>query len=817
MDASPFPLSVGISVPLVFLIPTSILLYGLYGQLRHNSKGPESTQRPGDGDLRARNQNAAASKTSLASLDLRPFLKDLYLGRSDPRTVEYNVPPAMDQQEASKPDASTVARSTLFSYALGILLSLICGLVYLACATSATPSRAIGFPLAISATIIPFLVLPHSIEAIWKRTGNPLVAANEEQQRIFRRMILPLVGSVAVAALGAWISTYIVIAALAIALLSISVLALDTSRWPLPLLEPRLQQTGTVNRNTKSWFSGNGLLEADAEALARQGNMPRPGETEDAFLERMQQEGNSWITETAKASASRTHLISSFGYTAGSGRTTPVTPITPQTAYSRPISNASARTVDSSIGRKGKDRATNNNTNSWITEPTESGTTLSSFRFDCSDEIPPVPALTASTKARYGVPAAPQANVPRAIPGGEEPTFYGEGPSIIRIGDPANMTFASYDSLPIKYGKRSTNFEILDPSHILPKFRSSKSLSTMSRKHSKRTLSDESFHSAVDDPCQGLGRAGNPDQSFPRSVSMSSDDQRDVFCDALGSGRDNDSLDGDAVETVIDEDEFGYGRGKSFEARRVVSEPVTNSDSSSTALPPIAGRFMRSDALSKPSTSESEIFLPVTSTFPGRYGTQPELPQPPMDERGRYSAYSSVASPMFGAFGPGADKKSTDPLLLRGKASTRIETVDVRSADMQVFQQRRTSAGMAEKAELLGKTAVEENKLKWAFVGNLLVLWISFGLSLPVLIEVSRTQRFATALYLVSIILPGLALFATCAAVDSPLTTSFSAKGEKISRLRPLTLQPRFSDNAPTSEKPRVSKALEVYHQNLQK
>lgn len=207
---------------------------------------------------------------------------------------------------------------------------------------------------------------------------------------------------------------------------------------------------------------------------------------------------------------------------------------------------------------------------------------------------------------------------------------------------------------------------------------------------------------------------------------MSSDDQRDVFCDALGSGRDNDSFDGDAVETVIDEDEFGYGRGKSFEARRVVSEPVTNSDSSSTALPPIAGRFMRSDALSKPSTSESEIFLPVISTFPGRYGTQPELPQPPMDERGRYSAYSSVASPMFGAFGPGADRKSTDPLLLRGKASTGIETVDVRSADMQVFQQRRTSAGMAEKGEILGKTAVEENKLKWALVGNLFVLWISF-------------------------------------------------------------------------------------------
>lgn len=432
------------------------------------------------------------------------------------------------------------------------------------------------------------------------------------------------------------------------------------------------------------------------------------------------------LLDLGKASASRTHLMSSFGYTTGSGRTTPVTPTTPQTAYSRPVSNASARTVDSSLGRKGKDRATNNNSNSWITEPTESGTTLSSFRFDCSDEIPPVPALTASTKARYGVPTASQAAVPRAIPNGEESTFYGEGPSIIRIGDPANMTLASYDSLPIKYGKRSTNFEILDPSHILPKFRSSKSLSTMSRKHSKRTLSDESFHSAIDDPCQVMGRVGNPDQSFPRSVSMSSEDQRDVFCDALGSGRDDASFNGDAVETVIDEDEFSYGRGKSFDARRVVSEPVVHNGSSSTGLPPIAGKFMRSDALAKPSTSDSEIFLPVASTLPGRYGTQSESPQLPVEERGRYSAYSSVASPMFGAFGPGADKMSTDPLLLRGKASTGMETVDMRPADLQVFQQRSSSAGMAEKGELLGNTAVEANKLKRAFIGNLLVLWISF-------------------------------------------------------------------------------------------
>jgi hypothetical protein len=296
MDASTFPLAAGIVVPLVFIIPSSILLYALYRQTWADTKEPETTQQTGNGDLRARNQNAAASKTSLASLDVRPFLKDLHLGPSEPRTVDYSVPDSVEAPESATPK---VVRATLFSYDLGTLLSLICGMVYLACATSVDHSRAIDFPLGISVTIIPLLVLPHSIEGTLKRTAKPLAA---EDKRIFRRIVLPLVGSVAVAALGAWISSYIVIAALAIALISISLLALDTTRWPLPLLEPRPQPTDVLNRNTKSWFSGNGLSEADAEALARQGNMPRPGETEDTFLGRMQQEGDSWITETGKLS-----------------------------------------------------------------------------------------------------------------------------------------------------------------------------------------------------------------------------------------------------------------------------------------------------------------------------------------------------------------------------------------------------------------------------------------------------------------------------------------------------------------------------------
>jgi hypothetical protein len=207
---------------------------------------------------------------------------------------------------------------------------------------------------------------------------------------------------------------------------------------------------------------------------------------------------------------------------------------------------------------------------------------------------------------------------------------------------------------------------------------------------------------------------------------MSSDDQRDLFCDALGSGRDDASLNGDAVETVIDEDELEARRSKSFEGRRIASESVVNNHSSSSSLPPIAGRFMRSASENKASTSESEIFLPVTSTLPGRYGMQSDLPQPHIDERGRYSAYSSVASPMFGAFGPGADKKSTDPLLTGGKASTGLETLNLRPADVQVLQQRHTSDDIAEKGGINVARVNNESLMKWAFIGNVLALWMSF-------------------------------------------------------------------------------------------
>lgn len=418
--------------------------------------------------------------------------------------------------------------------------------------------------------------------------------------------------------------------------------------------------------------------------------------------------------------------MSSFSYmtTHLSGSSTPITPKAPQTALMRPVSADSARTIYSTARDKGKDRTQTSRTNSWITEPTESGTTMSSFRFDLNDDIPPVPALTASTKARYGVPTNTVSN----LPSGEETTFYGEGPSILHIGDPANMTFASYDSLPIKHGKRSTNFEILDPSHVLPKFRSSKSPSVISfRKRSRRALSDESFHSAVDDPCQIFDKTRSTrdaDLSFPRSVSLSSD-VGDVFCHARGSGRDDGSLNGDAVETVVDEDELDATTSNSGARQDAIrSVDPAHSTSAPSSRHPIAGRFMTSCPSGK-SSSGTEILLSASS-MPTRYGRLHDLPQPPIDSVNRYSPYSSVASPMLGVFA-GPDKKSTDPLLMGGKASSGVDSIHWRNPNLGSLQLK-ASAKATEERQEAGKPDYEETqvRLKVACIANVLVLWLSF-------------------------------------------------------------------------------------------
>lgn len=735
-----FQLGPAIAIPLVFIIPTGILLYILRSRPRRTDTVNSPVQQNNASAI-GLNRNAAVSNASLASLDVRPFMDNLQQHHIDARASEYGVSQA--QVHPASINARFSVRSIFFTYTLGTLLSLVCGLIYMTCSASGTTSNAIKLPLSISVTLIPFLLLPHSVETFLAELAVSNTVAHQERWQPCLKTWIPLFISFIVGVLGTWAPPYIVVAVLAITLTSLSILTLATARqWPRSLFPSRSRVNS--NRKTKSWFSGNGISEEDAEALARQGNAPRPGESEAAFLQRMQQEGNSWVTETGEfrssfrhqhfahqvlftgnPTLSRSRLISSFSYatTNMSGGSTPVTPTAPQSAFTRPISTSSPRTTHSVSVNQRKDRTQSSHNNSWITEPTESGTTLSSFRFDLSDDIPPVPALTASTKARYGAPAS---TIP-ALPSREETTFYGEGPSILHIDDPANMTFASYDSLPIKHGKRSTNFEILGPSHMLPKFRSSKSPSAISfRKRSRRALSDESFHSAIDDPCQILDKTRSTrdaDQSFPRSVSMSSD-TGDVFCDAHGSGRDDVSLDGDAVETVIDEDELEQTIGESA-VRRGGIRSVDNAQSvsSHSSRHPIAERFMSVNPSGK-SSSGTDILLPAAS-IPSRYGARTDLPQPPVDGTSRYSPYSSVASPMFGGFS-GPDKKSTDPLLMGGKASCGVDTIDWRNPHYHALRQKTSSNAVGQQGEVARTGELEQVRACWACILNLLVLWISF-------------------------------------------------------------------------------------------
>lgn len=73
------------------------------------------------------------------------------------------------------------------------------------------------------------------------------------------------------------------------------------------------------------------------------------------------------------------------------------------------------------------------------------------------------------------------------------------------------------------------------------------------------------------------------------------------------------------------------------------------------------------------------------------------------------------------------------------------------------------------------------------------------------------------ALYLVSIIVPALSIFTTCAALDTVRTECLTAKPEQTSRLRSLTLQPHHTDNVRVSEKSVRHNTVDVCQRNLRK
>ncbi|KAJ9124178.1 hypothetical protein QFC22_000975 [Naganishia vaughanmartiniae] len=819
-------LSVGIAIPLLLSLPCVFILYSLFKKRNHTwSFDTDNTaiSAPISDDVEnpiaapqvrhTTKQAEGRKKASLATLDIMSFLGKLQ------QTQREAITPEMDSTsppQTSNP-STTLANllgPALPSYTLSILLSLVCGAIYLSTVSTSAYSNAINFPLGISVTCAPFVCFAYAMQG--HRPSNTTSSKSPSPHLSFCRKLgfglaAPVLASIVVGALGAWVSPYVVITFLGIALCTTSVLTIHAcfptiTSWTIRVLHRH--HSSSKRRQTRSWFSGTGLTAADAEALAGKGQMPRPGEKEDDFVHRMQHEGNSWITETGNGARSRSALLSSFSYSASSmsGHSTPVTPHAPGSAFPRAESSSSVATTphSRSSGSNQKSRISSSLSNSWITEPTESGVTMSPWRFDTSNEVPPVPALTASTKARYGIPESTSQSSPaQPVLTQAETTFYGEGPSIIHIGDPANMTFASYDSLPIKHGKRSTNFEILSPP---AKTGPSKSPSVVSfrKKNKQRTMSEdseESFHSARNDPCQSIESSGapaaaagrvrrDPNQSFPQSVSMSLDDE--MYCDARGgSAADNVSLNTDAVETVADGDELrDLGRYQHFPHDDLPPLPV----------PParfyVSGQQVVGTSNRGASSSESEIFMPIHLGNSRQPGIHSDLPK---GSRGTYSSYSSLASPMFGGYGGGADgeKKSTDPLLMRGKMSVTSEVMDWYGGAGATNPSRMVGTGLRGQVNSRSADAELEahfKQLSWMAMGNLLVSCTSFAFALPLLINPGEADILATSLYLVAIAIPALSLVTSWITLKKLLLPLQLNEDKRASQLRPFMLQPQLAE-----------------------
>ncbi|KAJ9106215.1 hypothetical protein QFC21_001359 [Naganishia friedmannii] len=821
---STIPLSVGVTIPLLLSLPCAYVLYSLFKKRNHtwsfDTNNTTAAIAVADVEVPTATphvryttkQAEGRKKASLATLDIMSFLGKLQQSRQEakntPELDTISTPPVTSDPSAT---LAKLLKTAVASYTLSILLSLLCGAVYLSCVSNTDYANAINLPLGISVTCAPFVCFAYSLQG-YRSTSTSAPTQPSFHQNLGFGVIAPVVGSVVVGALSAWVSPYIVIAFLGVALCITTTLTFHTcyptiKSWTMRVLQHR-HESNKMRRQTRSWFSGVGMAGADSEALAGQGDMPRPGEKEEDFVARMQNEASSWITETGNGTRSRTGLMSSFSYSATSmsDYSTPVTPHAPGTAFPRAVSSGSSATRSGSNSGGPKSRRISSSlSNSWITEATESGVTMSPWRFDSSDQVPPVPALTASTKARYGIPASASHQpipVQQPVLANAETTFYGEGPSIIHIGDPANMTFASYDSLPIKHGKRSTHFEILSPP---AKQRPSKSPSVVSfrKRNKQRTLSEdseESFHSARNDPCAASIESGAAaaaagargvrrdvaNQSFPQSVSTSLEDE--MFCDARGgSAADNVSINTDAVETVADEDELrDRGRYDHFPNDDLPPLPLVPStrfdvNGQHQHQQPQANTSNRGA-----SSSESEIFMPIhlgTSGQPVIHSYMPGAGMP-KGSRGTYSSYSSLASHMFGGYaGMEAEKKSTDPLLLRGEMSVTNEvmgwyggaenTEDVGVDGAAPYSKVTSFPGQ-------GGRELHFKRLSWMALGNLLVFWMSFAFAMPLLLKPAEADILATSLYLVALAIPAMAF-----------VTRHVAEDKRASNLRPFMLQPQ--------------------------
>ena len=361
------------------------------------------------------------------------------------------------------------------------------------------------------------------------------------------------------------------------------------------------------------------------------------------------------------------------------------TPRTPEMARTRSSSRVSDNRPESAMGRNSSERMRKS---SWITEPSKTPTSFSSFSFGETSE--PVPKLPLPYRSRTSEEAA----------GGR--SFLNEGPSILKSSNPFDMNFTSLaNGVGIRPLRGNTS-----------------------------TLSEETYHSAIDEV----------DMSFPRSVSLTFSDigqdhngqTRSYPTFVPGQSGEHEHLRDEGVEPR---------RGPSMESRRSrapspigeppalplpacpiakqIGRPRASSDATDFAH---AGKIDRSSSratISRPgSTIPQYVTMPLKTTEDG--------PLPSAAGRISPFSYNSILTPATTAFGSNG-KHSTDPLLLPGQPSGRDTSHETRNNEIEELIQAADIANETSIMEERSKAELRLGALGITGITVLWVCWVSFG------------------------------------------------------------------------------------------
>lgn len=324
---------------------------------------------------------------------------------------------------------------------------------------------------------------------------------------------------------------------------------------------------------------------------------------------------------------------------------------------------------------------------SWITEPSKTPTSFSSFSF--GDISEPVPKLPLPYRSRNSQEI-----------GGR--SMLNEGPSILKSSNPFDMSFTSLangvEIRPLR-GKSSTP-------------------------------SEESYHSAMDEG----------DMSFPRSVSMSFSDAGEY---QQGQARPYPTYvpgQSGEHEHLRDEDDEPR-RGPSMESKRSrAPSPIGEPPAMPLPACPAVGQIGRPRASSDAtdfaqaskidrSSSRATISRPG-STIPQyvtmSLKTTEDGPLPSAAGRVSPFSYNSILTPATTVFGSNG-KHSTDPLLLPGQPSGRDTSNGFRENEIEELIQAADIANESSVMEEKSKAEVRIGAIGVASISILWVCWVSSG------------------------------------------------------------------------------------------